>query len=72
MVKFLIEDNLYFDISDFEIKKSGLSWIIDMFEYFLFIYERVYFIIGSDNFLEIVKWYKVEEILRRYFFIVFL
>lgn len=66
MVKLSIEDNPYFDISDFEIKKSNPSWTIDTLEYFSSIYERVYFIIGSDNLSEIVKWYKAEEILKRY------
>jgi len=66
MVKISIEDNPYFDISDFEIKKSGPSWTIDTLKYFSSIYERVCFIIGSDNLSEIVNWYKAEEILRRY------
>jgi len=33
MVKLSIEDNPYFDISDFEIKKSNPSWTIDTLEY---------------------------------------
>jgi len=70
MVKISIEDNPYFDISDFEIKKSGPSWTIDTLKYFSSIYERVCFIIGSDNLSEIVNWYKAEEILRRYSLIV--
>uniref|UniRef100_A0A7C5Z088 Probable nicotinate-nucleotide adenylyltransferase n=1 Tax=Caldicellulosiruptor owensensis TaxID=55205 RepID=A0A7C5Z088_9FIRM len=66
MVRLSIEDNPYFDISDFEIKKGGPSWTIDTLKHFSSIYEKVYFIIGSDNLSEIVNWYKAEEILRGY------
>ncbi|WAM30711.1 nicotinate-nucleotide adenylyltransferase [Caldicellulosiruptor naganoensis] len=66
MVRLSIEDNPDFEISDFEIKNEGPSFTINTLEYFALFYEKVYFVIGSDNLFEIAKWYKAEEILKEF------
>ncbi|WAM32926.1 nicotinate (nicotinamide) nucleotide adenylyltransferase [Caldicellulosiruptor morganii] len=66
MVRLSIEDNPDFEVSDFEIKKEGPSFTINTLEYFSILYEKVYFIIGSDNLFEIKKWYKAEQILKKF------
>jgi len=66
MVRLSIEDNPDFQISDFEIKNKGPSWTINTLNHFATVYEEVYFILGSDNLSEISKWYKAEEILRKF------
>lgn len=66
MVRLSIEDNPDFEISDFEIKNKGPSWTINTLNYFATSCEKVYFILGSDNLFEIKKWYRAEEILKKF------
>lgn len=66
MVKLSIDDNPDFEISDFEIKNKEKSFTINTLNYFSLYYEKVYFILGSDNLFEIKNWYKAEEILKKF------
>lgn len=64
MIKISIKDDDYFDISDFEIKKGGISYTIDTIRYFKNLYNEIGFIIGEDNLKDFKKWKDWKKILK--------
>ncbi|MGN0480760.1 MAG: nicotinate (nicotinamide) nucleotide adenylyltransferase [Lachnospiraceae bacterium] len=71
MCRLAIQDYKYFEYSDFEIKREGLSYsavtLTLLQEIFTKKYGKdnfeIYFIIGADSFYDIEKWYKPEIVL---------
>lgn len=59
-----IRDSL---VSDWEIKKGGKSYSIETIEYLSSQYPsyELYFLMGSDMFLSIEKWFRFEDILKK-------
>jgi len=59
--------NYNIEVSDIEIKKSGVSYTFDTLESLLKIYQKdfniIYFLVGSDMFLYLEKWHKYKELL---------
>lgn len=72
MVKVAIGDNPDFEISDYEMKKSGKSYTFATLNYFKTIYphSQLYFIIGLDSLLNIDTWKNVEELFNLATFLV--
>ncbi len=67
MTELAIEDNLFFDISDIELKRAGKSYTIDTIRQLkdrIYRKDDLYLIIGGDSFLDIKTWYKPEQIVR--------
>lgn len=66
MVKLAIKDNPFFEFSDIEITREGVSYTVDTLEIFRERYtqERLYFIVGADAISELPKWHKPERILE--------
>jgi len=66
MVGLAIVGNPAFDLSDIEGQRPGKSYSIDTISYFRtrFPADKLYFIIGSDSFLEIGLWHRYAEIFR--------
>lgn len=66
MVKLAIKDNPFFEFSDIEITRDGISYTVDTLEIFRERYtqERLYFIVGADAVSELPKWHKPERILE--------
>lgn len=66
MVRLAIAGNQAFGISDIEGKRGGKSYSIDTIASFSAAHpdDRLFFIIGSDSFLEIGLWYRFAEIFR--------
>lgn len=64
MVRLAIAHIDYFDYSDYEIKKSDVSYTIDTLKHFITIYDEVELIIGYDNLIVFNKWHKPDEILE--------
>lgn len=66
MVRLAIADNPRFELSDIEGRRGGKSYSIDTISAFSREYPRaqLYFIIGSDSFLELGLWYRYADILR--------
>jgi nicotinate-nucleotide adenylyltransferase len=64
MVELAIADNPSFSVSDIEGKREGKSYSIDTIETFRDKYpgDELYFVIGSDSFLEIGTWFRYQEI----------
>jgi len=62
MVKLAIEGINYFECSDFEIRKEGVSYTIDTLRELKKQYEHIELIIGYDNLIVFDKWKKPEQI----------
>lgn len=63
--------NPYFEVSDLEIKRPGLSYTYDTIRELNNMYhpEAVYFITGADAILELLSWHRVLELLTMCHFI---
>ncbi|HOJ37568.1 MAG TPA: nicotinate (nicotinamide) nucleotide adenylyltransferase [Ignavibacteriales bacterium] len=62
MIKLSIKDNPYFEVNNYEISKSDISFSIDTIKYFYNLYqEKIYFIIGYDNYLTLNKWKDIND-----------
>ncbi|ACA60361.1 nicotinate-nucleotide adenylyltransferase [Candidatus Desulforudis audaxviator] len=60
-----IASNPYFEVSDLEIKRPGLSYTYDTIRELQSLYrpEVVYFITGADAVLELLSWHRIRELL---------
>lgn len=66
MVKLAVEDNSYFEFSDFELKRSGTIYTADTLRMLNEQYpeDNFYFIMGTDSFFDIEDWKSPEEIFK--------
>ena len=73
MLKFVIDENEFFNLSDWELKQDGYSYTAKTIKEFVpeLEAEEVFFIIGADSLAEIFQWKKPEYILEKGKFIVF-
>jgi len=72
MVEMAIKDNPYFEISDIEFVRTGYSYTIDTVNAFINIMGqdcKIYFIIGTDNVGEILRWKNADELMKKVEFI---
>ena len=55
-----------FTVSDYEIKKGGVSYSVDTAEYFRAKYpsDRLWFVIGEDQLFQFHLWYRYRDILK--------
>lgn len=69
MVKIAAGNDFY--VSDYEIQKGGKSYSYDTLTYFSQHYkdDEIYFITGADMLLSLPKWYKADELLKKFSFI---
>ncbi len=73
MLRRAIDDNPKFELSYIEIKREGPSYTIDTLNELsktLDEGDELYMIMGQDTFLDIRKWYKSDELLTKYNFII--
>ena len=65
MVQLAIKNNPFFEISRLELDRKGISYTINSIEILNQQYkEKIAFIIGSDNLLDITKWYQWKKLLE--------
>ena len=64
MLKTAIKGIPYFDYSDFEIKKEGVSYTIDTLKFLKNKFDDIELIIGYDNLLEFSTWKDPDDILK--------
>ncbi|MFC2094090.1 nicotinate-nucleotide adenylyltransferase [Bacteroidota bacterium] len=64
MLKLAVEDIEFFEVSDFEIKKEGISYTIDTIKEFKKNYDKLEFIIGYDNIFDFHTWKNPDEIMK--------
>lgn len=62
MINLVLEDKM--EVSDFEIKRGGVSYTIDTLKYFKHKYpnDELFLILGSDNLTKLDKWKNIDEI----------
>lgn len=67
MVKLLVSDNKFFEVSDIEVSSSNKSYTAKTLFNLKEIYEgyEIFFIVGLDSFYDIEKWYKPEMIFKQ-------
>lgn len=73
LVKMAIRDKSFFDVSDYEIRKKGLSYTYETMEYLKKIDNTVslYFITGADCLMDLDLWKNVDRILNACTLVVF-
>ena len=64
MIKIAIKDVPFFECSDIEIKKGGISYTVDTLRELKKIYDEIEFIVGYDNIFSFHKWKEPDEILK--------
>lgn len=73
MVQMAIREEKKFELSDYEMKKSGLSYTYETLEYFKAKFPKVkwYFLTGVDCLMELDGWKKIDRIMDICEFVVF-
>ena len=71
MLKLICKDNNKLDVSDIELNKNINYKAIDIFKLIKETYQNdeVYFIMGADNFKNILSWQNSEELIKKYKYI---
>ncbi|MGN0612381.1 MAG: nicotinate (nicotinamide) nucleotide adenylyltransferase [Porcipelethomonas sp.] len=66
MCRLAVEDHPGFEVSDFEVSRTGKSYSIYTVRHFRELYpdDELFLMVGSDMLLSFESWYKYEEILR--------
>lgn len=73
MIKLAVADNLYFSVSDCELKKETVSYTVETLKELqqeLGDEAELFFITGTDAFLSIEEWHGAEELLKQFSFLV--
>jgi nicotinate-nucleotide adenylyltransferase len=63
MLKLAVEGVDFFEVSDYEIKKEGISYTIDTLKEFKKIYDKLEFIMGYDNIFKFHNWKEPDGIM---------
>lgn len=68
MVKLAFKDNPMAEVCDYEMNNQGLSYTVKTLTYLKSQYpdDQIFFISGTDSFLQMENWYKGEDILHMY------
>jgi nicotinate-nucleotide adenylyltransferase len=64
MLKLAIQANEKFSLSDYEIKREGISYTIDTINYLKKSYKNIELIIGYDNFAKFATWKEPDKIIE--------
>ena len=72
MAELAFKDCPQAEVSDYEIKKGDISYSYETMSHLRSIYpdDELFFIMGADSFINVEKWYKGEELLEEFGFIV--
>ena len=72
MARLAFDGNDKVEVSDYELNNLGISYTYQTLRYIREKYpeEKMYFILGTDSFLELESWYRGVELLERYAFAV--
>ncbi|MBE0467590.1 MAG: nicotinate-nucleotide adenylyltransferase [Candidatus Desulforudis sp.] len=66
LVRLAVASNPFFEVSDLEIERPGLSYTYDTIREMRRLHDpdEIYFITGADAVLEILSWHRFEELLE--------
>jgi nicotinate-nucleotide adenylyltransferase len=71
MTRLAIQGNSHFEVSDYEMKKTGVSYSIDTVAWMKKNYPgELFFIVGLDAFREIATWHRYDELLSLCHFVI--
>jgi len=72
MVRLAVAGNPHFETSDIEMRRHGPSYTIDTLGAFRKLYPRarIFFIAGADSLVELPKWHRARELVRRFDFLI--
>ena len=64
MLKIAIQEYDFLNVSDYELKKSEISYSFYTLNYFKknYVNSNLFFLLGSDSLLYLDKWFKIDEI----------
>ena len=64
MLKIAIQEYNFLNVSDYELKKSEISYSFNTLNYFKkkYVDSNLFFFLGSDSLLYLDKWFKIDEI----------
>jgi len=65
MLKLAVEGVDFFEVSDYEINKEGISYTIDTVKEFKKKYDKLEFIIGYDNIFKFHTWKEPDAIMKQ-------
>ncbi|CUS94854.1 nicotinate-nucleotide adenylyltransferase, partial [Candidatus Kryptonium thompsonii] len=73
MVKIAIKGNPFFEVSDIEIKRGGISYTVETVSYLVEKFPKYdfYLLIGADQFEEFHTWRDPDEIVKKVHLLVF-
>jgi len=64
MIKLAVKGIPFFDFSDIEVKKGGVSYTVGTLRELKMIYDKIEFIIGYDNIFTFHTWKEPDEIVK--------
>ena len=72
MARLAFEGREGVEVSDYELAKGDISYSYDTMAYLksIYPYDDLYFVMGTDSFLKVDRWYKGESLLEEFSFIV--
>ena len=72
MARLAFEGREGVEVSDYEMTKGDISYSYDTMSYLKSLYpdDELYFVMGTDSFLKVDRWYKGEDLLEEFSFIV--
>ena len=72
MARLAFEGREGVEVSDYEMTKGDISYSYDTMAYLksIYPYDELYFVMGTDSFLKVDRWYKGESLLEEFSFIV--
>ncbi|MBR5740144.1 MAG: nicotinate (nicotinamide) nucleotide adenylyltransferase [Firmicutes bacterium] len=72
MARLAFEGREGVEVSDYEMTKGDISYSYDTMAYLtsIYSYDELYFVMGTDSFLKVDRWYKGESLLEEFSFIV--
>jgi nicotinate-nucleotide adenylyltransferase len=72
MLRVAVRNNPFLRVSEVEVNRGGVSYSIETIESFGKRFDRTFFIIGLDAFLEVHTWHRYKELFSRTNFIIML
>lgn len=73
MLQLALLDETRFEISTYEIEQNKISYTIDTVDHFRTLYSsaELFWIIGEDQFVQLDKWHRIHELVKKVVFLVY-
>ncbi len=73
MLRLALQSDSRFELDTYEIKEDGINYTVDTVDYFKKLYRRakLFLIIGEDQFVQLDKWNRIDELVKTISFLVY-